>query len=193
MVAPAPANVAFSVCSSSEIALALILSVGAGLMIRSFAALQRASPGFEPSHLLRFQLSRPYAQYDSGARVRDFYTRLVQRLEGVPGVTAAGLTISLPPHLLQMTDNFMPEGMTLPPNESAPVGPLVFVNEGYFTALGAPLIRGRSFTARDDRAAPEVVIVNNARRSGSGAGQDPVGGGSRTAGPERPIGPTTSG
>jgi hypothetical protein len=172
----------------SEIALALILSVGAGLMIRSFASRQRVSPGFEPSHLLTFGLSLPLAQYGS-ARVRDFYTRLVQRLEGLPGVTGAGLTISLPPHLLQMTDNFMPEGMTLPPNESAPVGPLVFVNESYFTALGVPLIRGRLSTARDDRAAPEVVIVNNALAKRYFAGQDPVGRRIKNGGPERPIGP----
>src|SRR5262249_10176278 len=64
----------------SEIALALVLSVGAGLMIRSFSALQHVSPGFEPSHLLTFQLSLPTAQYGSRATIRDFYLTLVQRL-----------------------------------------------------------------------------------------------------------------
>src|SRR5262249_6322766 len=173
----------------AEIALALMLSVGAGLMIRSFAALQRVSPGFEPSHLLTFQLSLPEARYDTGAKTRDFYETLIQRLEALPGVRAAGLTISLPPHLLQMTDNFMPEGMTLPPNQSAPLGPLLFVSERYFSALGAPLLRGRCFTDHDDRSAPAVVIINDALAREYFNRQDPIGKRMKNGGPERPIGP----
>jgi putative ABC transport system permease protein len=173
----------------AEIALALMLSVGAGLMIRSFAALQRVSPGFEPSHLLTFRVALPRAQYDTGPKVRDFYLSLVQRLEALPGVRAAGLTISLPPHLLQMTDNFMTEGMALPPDRSAPVGPLLFVSERYFSALGTPLRRGRFFTERDDRGAPEVVIVNEALAKQYFAGENPIGKRLKNGGPERPIGP----
>ena len=172
----------------SEIALALVLSIGAGLMIRSFAALQRVSPGFEPSHLLAFSLS-PGAQYDTRAKLLAFYTTLVQRLEALPEVRAAGLTVSLPPHLLSMTDTFTPEGMTLPPNESAPLGPLLFVSERYFTALGTPLLSGRFFTERDERGAPEVVIVNEALAKQYYPGQDPVGRRLKNGGPERPIGP----
>ncbi len=170
----------------TEIALALMLSVGAGLMIRSFAALQRVSPGFEPSHLLTFRLTLPRVSYDTGDKVRAFYASLVDRLGVLPGVRAVALTISLPPHLLQMTDNFMTEGMALPPNQSAPVGPLVFVSEEFFNALGAPLIRGRFFTPGDDRSAPEVAIINQtlARRYFPGA--DPVGRRIRNGGPERP-------
>jgi putative ABC transport system permease protein len=170
----------------SEIALALMLSVGAGLMIRSFAALQRVSPGFEPSRLLTFRLSLPGARYDTRVKVRDFYLALVERLEALPGVRAAGLTVSLPPHRLTMTDNFTPEGMTLPPNQSAPLGPLLFVSERYFTALGAPLLRGRFFTERDQRDAPEVVIINDALARQFFRGQDPVGRRLKNGGPERP-------
>jgi putative ABC transport system permease protein len=173
----------------SEIALALMLSVGAGLMIRSFAALQRVSPGFEPSHLLTFRLSLPGARYDTRAKVRTFYETLVQRLEALPGVRAAGLTVSLPPHLLSMTDNFTPEGMTLPPNTAAPLGPLLFVSERYFTALGAPLVRGRFFNERDDRGAPEVVIINETLAQQYFRGRDPIGKRLKDGGPERPIGP----
>ena len=170
----------------SEIALALMLSVGAGLMIRSFAALQRVSPGFEPSHLLTFRVSLPGVQYDTAAKVEGFYSSLVQRLEALAGVRAAGLTVSLPPHLLSMTDNFMTEGMTLPPNQAAPVGPLLFVSERYFTALGTPLVRGRFFTERDDRDAPAVVIINDALARQYFRGQDPVGKRLKNGGPERP-------
>jgi len=169
----------------SEIALALVLSIGAGLMIRSFAALQRVSPGFEPSHLLTFSLS-PSAQYNTRAKLLAFYTTLVQRLEALPEVRAVGLTVSLPPHLLSMTDNFTPEGMTLAPNESAPLGPLLFVSERYFTALGTPLVRGRFFTERDDRDAPAVVIVNETLARQYYPGVDPVGKRIKNGGPERP-------
>jgi putative ABC transport system permease protein len=170
----------------AEIALALMLSVGAGLMVRSFVALQRVSPGFEPSHLLTFRLPLPPTQYANGAAQRGFFTRLLQRLEALPGVQAAGLTISLPPHLLAMTDNFMVEGQVVPPNQSAPLGPLLFVNETYFSALGAPLLRGRFFTERDDDKAPGVVIINETLAKQYFSDVDPIGRRLKNGGPERP-------
>jgi len=173
----------------AEIALALMLSVGAGLMVRSFVALQRVSPGFEPSHLLTFRLPLPPTQYGNGALQRAFFTRLLQRLEVLPGVQAAGLTISLPPYLLAMTDNFMVEGQVVPPNQSVPLGPLVFVNETYFSTLGAPLLRGRFFTERDDDKAPDVAIINETLARQYFPGVDPVGRRLKIGGPERPIGP----
>src|SRR6185295_11128949 len=116
----------------AEIALALILSAGAGLMVRSLAELQRVSPGFDPEHLLTFQLSLPRMRYPETAKVRQFFDDLVARLDALPGVHSTGLAISLPPNLLQVTDNFMVEGQVLPPNQGAPVGPAVFVNPAFF-------------------------------------------------------------
>jgi putative ABC transport system permease protein len=174
----------------SEIALALMLSIGAGLMVRSFVALQRVSPGFEPSHLLTFSLSLPRTQYTDPIRRRDFYTALLQKLETLPGVQATALTISLPPHLLAMTDNFMVEGQVLPPNQSAPLGPLLFVNETYFSTLGAPLLRGRFFNERDDDKAPPVVIINETLAKQFFPGADPIGRRLKDGGPERPISAT---
>ena len=173
----------------AEIALALVLSIGAGLMIRSFTALERVSPGFEPSHLLTFRLAVPRTQYDTNDKVKAFYGALLDRIESLPGVRAAGLTISLPPDMLQMTDNFMVEGQTLPTNQSAPVGPLVFVDENYFTALGVPLLGGRFFTERDDRGAPLVAIVNETLAKKYFAGVNPVGRLIKDGGPERPDNP----
>jgi putative ABC transport system permease protein len=173
----------------AEIALALVLSIGAGLMIRSFAALERVSPGFEPSHLLTFRLAVPRTQYDTNDKVQAFYGALLERIESLPGVRAAGLTISLPPYLLQMTDNFMVEGQTLPPNQSAPIGPLVFVDENYFTALGVPLLDGRFFTERDDRGAPLVAIVNEMLAKKYFGRVNPIGRLIKDGGPERPNNP----
>ena len=140
----------------AEIALALMLSVGAGLMVRSFVALQRVSPGFEPSHLLTFRLSLPPTQYANGAAQRGFFTRLLQRLEALPGVQAAGLTISLPPYLLAMTDNFTVEGQVVPPNQSAPLGPLaVRQRDAISRRSERRSCEDAFFTERDDDKAPE--------------------------------------
>src|SRR6185436_9269657 len=144
----------------AEIALALMLSVAAGLMIRSFSALSRVNPGFAADHLLAFRTRLPDTPYDTGNKVEAFYSALVERLEMLPGVKSAGLSVSLPPDRLSMTDNFMVEGQTLPPNTSAPLGPLLFVNESYFTTLGAPLVGGRFFNADDKNGAPGVVIIS---------------------------------
>jgi len=173
----------------AEIALALILSAGAGLMIRSFAELQRVSPGFDPGHLLTFEVSLPSASYKEDAAVRRFYDALVQKLEAVPGVRSVGLTVSLPPNLLQVTDNFMVDGQVLPPNQSAPVGPVVMASDALFATLGVPLIRGRVFDARDEVGGPPTVIVNDALARKYLPGVDAVGRHLKIGGPERPIGP----
>jgi putative ABC transport system permease protein len=172
----------------SEIALALVLSVGAGLMIRSFEALQRVSPGFDPDRLLTFELALP-STYEGEPKVRAFYDTLVQRLEAIPGVRSVGLTISLPPHLLQVTDNFMVEGQVLPPNRSAPVGPVLMVNDSLFQTLGVPLLRGRTFDERDEPGGAPAVIVNETLAAKYFAGVDPIGKRFKIGGPERPIGP----
>jgi putative ABC transport system permease protein len=88
-----------------------------------------------------------------------------------------------------MTDNFTVEGQVIPPNQSAPLGPLVFVNETYFSTLGAPLLRGRFFSERDDDKAPEVVMINETLANQYFPGVDPVGRRLKNGGPERPIGP----
>jgi putative ABC transport system permease protein len=173
----------------SEVALALMLSVGAGLMVRSLAELQRVSPGFDPGHLLTFEVALPGAGYREDAKVRSFFDALVRKLEAVPGVRSAGLAISLPPNLLQVTDNFMVEGQVLPPNQSAPVGPVVMVSDRLFRTLGVPIVRGRAFDARDDVERAPAVIVNEALARTYLPGVDPIGRRLKIGGPERPVGP----
>ncbi|HZR24533.1 MAG TPA: ABC transporter permease [Vicinamibacterales bacterium] len=173
----------------AEIALALMLSIGAGLMIRSFAALERVNPGFDSTHVLTFRLYLPRSSGYDGPKTRAFFTTLVQRLESLPGVRSAALTVSLPPHLLQMTDTFTVEGQVVPPNHSAPLGPLLFVTEKYFTTLGTPLLRGRFFAERDDQGAPLVAIINDTLAKKYFPNVDPVGRQIKVGGPERPDNP----
>jgi putative ABC transport system permease protein len=177
------------VLAVAEIALALILSAGAGLMVRSLAELQRVSPGFDPDHLLTFRLTLPQARYPETVRVQQFYDDVIARVDALPGVRSASLAISLPPNLLQITDNFMVEGQVLPPNQSAPVGPVVMVGPSFFKTLGVPILSGRAFDERDRDGAPEVVIVNDALAKKYFAGVDPIGRRLKVGGPERPIGP----
>jgi putative ABC transport system permease protein len=173
----------------TEVALALMLSVGAGLMVRSFAELQRVSPGFDPGHILTFEIALPTASYREDAAVRGFYDALLQKLEAVPGVRSVGLTVSLPPNLLQVTDNFMVDGQVLPANQSAPIGPVVMASDRLFATLGVPIVRGRVFDARDEAGRAPTVVVNEALASKYLPGVDPVGRRLKIGGPERPIGP----
>jgi putative ABC transport system permease protein len=172
-----------------EIALALVLSIGAGLMIRSLNALGAVNPGFEPDHLLTFEIALPHAQYPDAPKVTAFYDAVVDRIEKLPGVRSAAVTISLPPNLLLATDNFMVEGQVVPARQSAPIGPFVLVGDGYFKTLGVPLVRGRFFDRHDTLDAAPVVIINETLASRYFAGADPIGRRLKDGGPERPVGP----
>jgi putative ABC transport system permease protein len=173
----------------AEIALALILSAGAGLMVRSLAELQRVSPGFNPDRLLTFNLTLPRMRYPETAKVQQFFDDLIARVDALPGVRSTGLAISLPPNLLQVTDNFMVEGQVLPPNQGAPVGPVVMISDAFFRTLGVPILSGRAFDERDKDGAPEVVIINDTLAKKYFAGVDPIGRRFKVGGPERPIAP----
>jgi predicted permease len=143
-----------------EIALALILSVGSGLMIRSMAALRNVNPGFAPTQLVTFQLKLPERRYETPQKITALYDALRSRLEADPAIRSVGSSTSLPPDRNSMTDNFVAEGQQIPAGQAAPVAPLVFVDENYFKTLGVPLVAGRFFDERDVPGAPPVVIVN---------------------------------
>jgi hypothetical protein len=143
-----------------EIALALVLSVGAGLMIRSMTALTSVNPGFAPTQLVSFRLALSELRYDTPQKITALYDALRARLEADPAIQSVGSSTSLPPDQNTMTDNFIGEGQQIPPNQSPPVAPLVFVDEHYFKTLGVPLVAGRFFDERDVPGRPLVAIVN---------------------------------
>ena len=143
-----------------EIALALVLSVGAGLMIRSMVALTSVSPGFAPSELVTFRLSLPERRYDTPQKVTALYDALRARLEADPSIRSVGSSTSLPPDLEGMTDSFVAEGQQIAPNQSAPSASFVFADENYFKTLAVPLVAGRFFNEHDVPGGPLVTIVN---------------------------------
>jgi putative ABC transport system permease protein len=145
----------------AEIALAFVLLTGAGLLLRSFLALQNVTPGFRPDHLLTAQVALPGARYPKGADVAAFYDRLVLRLRALPGVEAAGAGSDIPWSGYNENSTFEVVSHPLPLNQQ-PSARYHFVTPDYFRALGTLLVSGRFLTDRDTADAPPVVLVNAA-------------------------------
>ena len=169
-----------------EIALALVLSAGAGLLVQSLVRLQHVDVGFSPDRLVTFSLSLPQTRYPDAAASRTFYQRLLERLVAVPGVENAAIAVSLPPDQVTVTDNFTAEGQHYLPGQSAPVGMLVIASESLFSTLRIPLLRGRLFDERDGPTAEPAVIVSRTLADRYYPNGDAIGRRLRTGGPERP-------
>ena len=145
----------------SELALAVVLVVGAGLMLRSFATLQRVNPGFEPDGLLTFRLFLPAATYSDPAQKIGFLNQLTERIEAVPGVTGVTTMSGLPPRRRINANSMRFEGL-----ERTPDGPphlidfFQTVTDDYFRTMGISLVEGRLFEPQDAENTVPVVLVN---------------------------------
>jgi putative ABC transport system permease protein len=170
----------------AEVALSLVLLAGAGLMLNSFLRLQRVSPGFVPQNILITHISLPDPRYKDDNQINAFYQQLIDRISKLPGVTATGIGMSLPPNQLSISDTFTIEGAPVIPGKSDPPSPVLFVSPGYFNALGVPLLRGRNFGDTDHANAPPVVIINEMLARRYFPNQDPIGRRMKIGGPERP-------
>lgn len=157
----------------SEFALALILMIGAGLLIRSFLRLRDVDPGFRQDHLVTAQVSLPNVHYKEDAQIVSFWQQFLSRVQALPGVQAAGISMSLPPNLLQITNPFTVEGQTNDPKRALPLAEETPISPDYFRALGVPLLRGRFFTDAD-RITP-VLIINQTMARQYFPNQDPIG------------------
>ena len=160
----------------SELAIALILLVGAGLLIRSFIALNNEDPGFATRGVLTLRLQLPGASYGEPARISGFYDQLIERLGALPGVEAAAIGSSLLLSRLPSSASINIEGRPpLPANaQNIPV-PYDSVTPEYFAALQIPLRRGRMFTSADGPQSQPVVMVNEAFVRRFFPGEDPLG------------------
>jgi putative ABC transport system permease protein len=164
-----------SVLVASEFALALMLLIGAVLMIRSFAALQSIAPGFDSHNLLSMIVSVTGTQEDEPARRAIFYRQVIDRIRAVPGVRAAGGINHLPLDGDQWVFPFMIEGRPKPrPGE---LNPAVYriVMPGYFETMRLPLLRGRNIQPSDDMHAPGVVVINEHAARRYWPAEDPIG------------------
>ena len=160
-----------------EVALAALLVVGAGLLLRSFWELVEQDPGFDAGGLLTFQVELPAESYPEPRAVADFYQRLDARLEALPGVGSAAAMSGMPP-LRQVNANTTAiEGLPeMPDGSGSPnVDYFQFVSSGYFETLGIEVVAGRSFSSADAPGAPPVVVVNRAMAERFWPGQQAVG------------------
>jgi predicted permease len=144
----------------AETALALVLLVGAGLLIKSFARLQGVDPGFSPQRVLTAQLALPAVRYPDATARRAFWTRLVDRARAMPGVTAVGLTSNVPFNGMVSSGSYSIVGYTPPQNDAQPHGRQEIVGGDYFRAMGIPLVEGRLFTDADTADSPLVVVID---------------------------------
>ena len=165
----------------AEIALALVVIVGALLLVRSFLTLTGRNPGFSPDGLLSFNVQF-VALPDAAARAR-VAEQVLERVSSIPGVLSAGASTGFPPVTAQRGTRFEVEGRTLTPAESGAL--FVAATPGYFKALGAPLRAGREIERTDVGGAPPVALINETLASALFAGQDPIGKRLRLVNPEQ--------
>jgi len=159
---------------TGEIAIAVLLLAGSGLLLRSVAHLAAENPGFQPEGLIVGDVQLTGSAYARWPQVGQFYTALAEQLREQPGVTAAGTTNVLPLSPGWRIP-FLVRGLATPPRGEEPMAQYQTVSDGYFEALGVPLIKGRLFDAHDTTDSQGVVVINEtlARRYFPGA--DPVG------------------
>jgi putative ABC transport system permease protein len=157
-----------------EVALAMILLVGAGLLLRSFQRVLETDPGFQPQHVLTASLSLPGVQYKQDLQIRSFYQRLIERLRQLPGVQMAGASTDLP--LQAGWDHiFTPEGYQPPPGASLNFSNHSVILGPYLQTMGVPLLRGRYFTDQDNERSTPVLMVSESIAKRFWPNQDPIG------------------
>jgi putative ABC transport system permease protein len=159
----------------AQIAMALVVLVGAGLLVRTFRALQRVKPGFVPSDVTTVQLALPRAKYDSAAKVLRFYERLVAQTAALPGVSQVSGGYPVPMGPDGWSGSFEVEGEPDGPNAPRAHAEYGVAMPGYFRALRIPLLAGRDFTAADTRDAPSVAIVDEELARAHWPGQTAIG------------------
>jgi putative ABC transport system permease protein len=152
----------------AEVGLSLVLLVGAGLLVKSFARLMDVNPGFDPDHLLTFNLGLP-SSTDSAHQLA-FYQEVVQRLQALPGVQAVGAVSRLP-----LAGGNSSRSFSLPGIEKGYSADIRVSTPDYFHAMGIPLLKGRSFSESDLGSSLNVAIVNEALARTVFPGQDPIG------------------
>jgi putative ABC transport system permease protein len=159
----------------SELALAVVLLIGAGLLVKSLWRLQRVDSGVNTERILTMQLALRGQRYADQQRAAAFYQRLLERIQTLPGVRDAAVSNSLPPDSTEFSDDFTIEGRPAVPNQPPPIAYMILVSQEYFRAFNIPLRRGRYFTAADTRDAPQVAIISETTARRFFPNEDPVG------------------
>ncbi|HZT28323.1 MAG TPA: ABC transporter permease [Bryobacteraceae bacterium] len=165
-----------AVLASAEIAFALILLVGAGLMIRSLYRLLSVDSGFRAGHVIKLNMSLRTEQYDKDPAVLNFWQKVLDGVRALPGVRSAAVGTSLPLTDDHWRDDIWVEGQPVPDAASFPHPDMHVVSPGFLSTMGIRLLHGRAFLETDRENAPLVVLVNETLARRLFPGRDPVGG-----------------
>ena len=159
----------------TQVALALVLLIGAGLLIKSLNKLQSVDPGFNPKGLLTMRVSLPMLKYDKDTKTVDFFNRALEQIKALPGVENAGAIDALPFTVPHSGTSIDIEGEPhLPPGQQLGTGVCV-VSQDYFNTMNIPLKQGRLFTAEEEREMRHVVVVNEEFARRNLPGKNPIG------------------
>ncbi|HEX8163400.1 MAG TPA: ABC transporter permease [Pyrinomonadaceae bacterium] len=159
----------------SEVALSLILLIGAGLLINSFLRLRNVDPGFHTDNLLTMSVSLPAQKYPDHARRSAFYTEMIRRVEALPGVRSAAITSQIPLVKQGDTGSITVEGRPDPPRGQANMVAMRIVSPHYFQTMSIRLLRGREFGDQDRADAPAVAVISEGMARRYWPGEDPTG------------------
>lgn len=159
----------------AEVALALVLLITAGLLMKSFARLQGVDPGFNPKNVLTMELALPQLKYPRGKPVADFYAEVERRVARIPGVQHVAITSILPLSGSNSDSSFHIEGRSEKETNVFPDEEIRVITPDYFRVLETPLVRGRFFTEGDNADAPGAVIINQAMAKKYWPGEDAIG------------------
>ena len=169
----------------SEVALSLVLLVGAGLMIRSFAKLNDVDPGFKPGQVLTLGVSLLRVKYPEDEKVAQTFSQILDAAASAPGVVSVGAISALPVTGSNTSDSFTIEGRPPIAKEAEPSTEYLVITPRYFESMGIPLLSGRDFAPTDTRQSPNVVVINDAFARRHFAGENPLGHRLKLQGQER--------
>ncbi|HEV2803531.1 MAG TPA: ABC transporter permease [Chthoniobacterales bacterium] len=158
----------------AEVALTLILLSSAGLILKSFANARNLGLGFDPHLLLSARVDLPEPSYSDPKKLMNFHDALMEKLSVLPGVQNAALSAN-PPLMAGWQTSFLPEGMSEPEPGKMPSTQVTVATDGYFQTIKTPLLRGRTFDARDTKDAPPVIIIDQLTADRYFPGEDAVG------------------
>lgn len=164
------------VLAAGELALALVLLIGCGLMLRAFWKLRQVNAGLDSSHVVTMRVALPRGSYTSNDKIDSLWTRLEDRITHLPGVEAAALVNGLPPLRPPNMNDTDIEGFVM--KKDGPIQNVDYYNivsKDYFKAMGIRLMAGRLLEGRDSKDAPDVVVINQTMAQTFWPGQDPIG------------------
>src|SRR5579862_906639 len=164
-----------SVLVVCEIALALVLVIAAGLLVRTFYQVLRVDAGFTTEHVLTFNVTLPESKYADPEHIVEFYGKALAQMQTIPGLRSAGISEAIPLRRAPESTGLRIPEFVRTSQKQFPFADYTFISPGYFGALGTPILRGRDFFASDTGDSMLVAIVNTAMAKRYWPGQDPIG------------------